>query len=803
MFLRTVLFCFILLACEARAEFYTISGTVSNAAGEPLALAQVSVLDLPHLNTETDARGHYVIRISEGTYVLVFTMQGFKPHKIPVTVRYGNVVQNCILEADETQLSSYRVSARKTDRSEEIIRKVIAGKSRFLYQEPHSVEAYIKATEVPQALKAVKDSLKLLTEGLSMAEIHMTLHRAPPDKQREIRNGVEIRGNQTGLFFLSHTDGNFNFYRNLLELPALSAAPMLSPLSNSGLLAYRYKMLKIYTENGQRYYRIKVSPGITGNALLSGELTIRDSSWTIHTLKLSIPAYHLNEYDRFEVSQEYTFTDSMHALRRMEFIYGARAGRIAKNGRTVVYYSSYRYGAQYDKKFFRTELSSTAQEAYERDSLFWLGKRTEPLSSKELAFIHRSDSLKALQSQKFWQDSADREFNRVTLKKILFTGQDFYKRSRERYWSFMPLVFVYTPVYIAGPRYRYWVNYSKTAKNKKELELSASLSFGVFNRDVKGNLGFGRLYNPFKRGYYTLSTGRDFGVINPYSSWIRGFARENFYQHQYLSGFHRIELLNGLALGTGMEYAYRQSIDGMKFDPLGDSLWGGNMRLTRFVPYSALYVSVNLYFVPFQKYIREPYQKLILGSKWPELSLRYRKGLRMLGSMVDFDYLEFVAEQEIKLGLAGVSKYRFSSGEFLNTRNLPIIDYKFQRSIGPVFFANPLYSFQGIDTSFATLRRYYEGHYFHRFNGALINKIPILKKLGISECAGAGFLLSTERRMRYLELFAGIEKSFKLMRERVRLGVFYVANFNNNYQNAPQFKFTIEVYNRIKNRWPY
>ena len=256
-------------------------------------------------------------------------------------------------------------------------------------------------------------------------------------------------------------------------------------------------------------------------------------------------------------------------------------------------------------------------------------------------------------------------------------------------------------------------------------------------------------------------------------------------------------------MGVGAEYANRRSISNLKFDEQGNNLWGGNTATTGFTPYKALYATFGLYYVPFQKYIREPYQKLILGSKWPELSARYRKGIPELGSIINFDYLEYVVEQELKIGLAGVSKYRVLSGSFINAKTLRLIDYKFQRAIGPYFFANPLYSFQSIDSSFATLKRFYEGHYLHRFNGALINKIPVLKKLNISECVGGGFLMTQERNLKFFEAYVGIEKVIRLWRERIRIGVFYVANINNVYNRAPQLNFTREVYDKINNRGPY
>ncbi len=177
--------------------------------------------------------------------------------------------------------------------------------------------------------------------------------------------------------------------------------------------------------------------------------------------------------------------------------------------------------------------------------------------------------------------------------------------------------------------------------------------------------------------------------------------------------------------------------------------------------------------------------------------------MNTLGSTINFDYIELQAEQEFKLGLLGISKYRIVSGEFLNHQDLRLVDFKFQRRAGPIFFSNPLYSFQGIDSTYSTVKRFYEAHYLHRFNGSLINKIPFLKKLNIIECAGGGLLYTKERNLKYFELFVGIEKVLRLWKERVKIGIFYVAGTSNQFTYKPQLKFTIEVYDKRHNRFSY
>lgn len=794
------------LALNLHAQQYNVSGVVTNGAMEPLAFVDVSVIDQPAYNTSTDLKGQYQLRLDPGSYVLVFTIKGFKTLKIPVTLTNADVVQNCILEPEEVESFDARVSAKKVDRSLEVIRKTIENKHKFAYPEAYTVDAYIKAVQSEETEKKKKEADTVKQDKqFNMAEIYLTLHHAPPDKLKEERTGVNVRGEKEELFFLTHTDGDFNFYRNLVEVRALCESPILSPISSSGIIAYKYKTLKVFQENGRKMYRIRIQPGMLGNALVTGEITIVDSLWCIRSLKLSFPKYHMVEYDYFEVSQEYTITDSQYYLAKQEFVYHAKYGRTKNSGRTVVYYSNFKSNQSFRKRFFNDELSSTTQMAYERDSSFWSQIRKEPFTSEEISFIRKSDSVKALQSQKKWQDSVDAQYNRITFKKLFFTGQGNYKRSAEREWSFKPLAFVYIPIYIAGPRINYWVYYEKTFKNKKEFNIYTRANYGLLNKDMKGTVSVNKLYDPFRRASYSASIGNDFGIINPYEAWVKVFSRQNFYVQDFASLYHRIELINGLYLRTGAEYSNRHSISDYHFDERADStkLYPDGNRPVDFQPYLALYGVATLTYVPFQKYIREPYQKQILGSKWPELSVTYRKGLNTLGSVVDFDYLEFQAEQEMKVGLAGISKYRIVSGEFLNTRDLRLVDYKFQRRAGPIFFSNPLYSFQGIDSTYSTIRRFYEAHYFHRFNGAILNKIPLLKKLNLVECAGGGLLYTHERNLKYAEVFIGLEKTIRFWKERFRIGVFYVAGQSNLYSYAPQFKVTIESYDRVRKKWTY
>jgi hypothetical protein len=163
---------------------------------------------------------------------------------------------------------------------------------------------------------------------MNMSEIYLQVDFEYPDKIKEKRTGVNIRGKKSGLFFLTTTDGDFNLYNNLIKIPALSETPMLSPISYSGLVAYRYKTKNISKNDKYTIYTIHFSPGRLGNALIEGDVKIVDTSWAIISSNFTFPSYHMPEYDYFEVRQENEFVeDKAYLPVRQEFIYRSKSGR--------------------------------------------------------------------------------------------------------------------------------------------------------------------------------------------------------------------------------------------------------------------------------------------------------------------------------------------------------------------------------------------------------------------------------------------------------------------------------------------
>ncbi len=134
-----------------------------------------------------------------------------------------------------------------------------------------------------------------------------------------------------------------------------------------------------------------------------------------------------------------------------------------------------------------------------------------------------------------------------------------------------------------------------------------------------------------------------------------------------------------------------------------------------------------------------------------------------------------------------------------------LVDYKRVRRGDPLFFSNPNEAFQSLDSTFPVFKRFYEGHYVHEFNGALLNKIPLFKKIGLREIAGAGFLFAPERNnLRYAEIFTGIERIFKYPFNQLgkfKLGVYVSGSAANQFRNPVQFKIGVTTWDKKNGKW--
>lgn len=820
---RNLLLILLLLTCySSHAQSVRLFGKITNSKMEPLAFVSVQAKEQKQ-GTVTKEDGSYELQLDEGKYDLVVSMIGYKIQVLTLIIRKADYRQDIIMDdADATDLSEVTVKGKFKDKAEDYIRNVIQSKDAIeAAAGAYSCNVYIKALQedsnsfIKLKKGAKNDSLLKVQQAnaelnrMAFAEVVLHLDRESSRRIKEERTGISKRGNAFNLFFLSTTEADFNFYNNIVNIPTISQTPFLSPLSYSGLLAYRFKTLKTETVTGQKVYTISVKPRQLSNATVEGEITIADSLWVVLHTKLQLPKYHLAEYDFFEVDQQYELVNGKAwMMTRQEMTYNAISSKRKSSGRTVATYKNFEFNKQFDKKYFGTELSSATDEAYKRDSIFWHANRTEPLTEKEVRFIHYKDSIYQATHTKIYLDSIDKVTNKLTWQKLLFKGQDLNNHEKRRHMRFPSLLEFIQPFNLGGVRIEPSFLYSKTWKSRKNLNLFSNFSYGLRNKDINGSMRVNRMYNPFNRGFYSVKLEKNFEYIFNGDAWINMIQRSNIYLNKVVGLGHGLEVANGLFIYTDVDVAFRSSVSNYKVGERIDSLFGNvldNNQAIDFPSYNAIYGKLRFEYTPRQRFIREPREKIILGSAWPTFYALWTKGVPgVLRSKINFDYLEFGMKQSVKLGIMGTSTYSIKTGSFLNKKDLRLVDYKYQRRGDPLLFLNPSEAFQSLDSTFSVFNRFYEGHYIHEFNGAFLNKIPFFKKIGLREIAGAGFLIAKERNLRYAEVFTGIERVYKYpfnLLGKFKLGVYVVGSVANQFRNPVQFKIGITAWDKKKGKW--
>lgn len=807
-----------------------LSGIVTDETAVGIPNAKVYVKNDPTMRTVCNDAGYYEFFLLPGEYYLVFQAVGYEEREIFIGMADQEQKRDVFLLPNNIKnTGEIEVIAKRTNPGRDIILKVVEKRDSInQWKLPHSCEVYIKSVERIDKNAKSKESKKEKKEKLvapqeiddpfaekrkadaefansmNFLEVQLTRQFEPQNKVKELRHAYDLRGKATNMYYTTTVKSNFNFFQNLLHLDDLHQTPVSSPISVPGILSYKYRLVEQYEEDGKKIHKIKITPRNTATTTLDGYIWVVDSTWLIQKLEMTMNKGNLIIYDYFTIYQEFDHPgDSLCVLTNQLLTYGVTYNKTATHLENHASFYDYNFDVTFEKKHFKNELSVTEQEAYERDSLYWKDKRKGELSVEELRYILVQDSIKNYQNRAEYLDSLDREFNKVTVWKVLWFGIDKRNREKKHQWTLSSLASMARPIYIAGPRVAPNFFFFKKWKDERTLDSYTELSMGFLNADLKGNSWWRYRYDPFHFGTVAAEFEHDFGTVTWNDAITEVYKRENFFEKTGLTLIHDYELFNGFYFYTSFGFAERRSIDRYKFLTQIDSLLPNNVAKS-FEPYQAAIGTIRISYTPGQKYMREPNRKVLLGSKWPTFYAFYERGIpKLFGSDVDHEYIRFGMEQTFKLGLLGTTSYHINTGKFLSSRALYDADFKYFRRSDPIWFSDPLNSFQGLDTSLPTKKLYLTGHLIHHDNGALLNKIPFMKKTRIGLVGGAGILIVPEHNYLHYEALVGLERIFKLSKRRLRLGIYCAFSDGNKSKARVDWKISFSFLDNRSLKWNF
>lgn len=813
----------------------SVRGFVYDEDNQPIPFANIYFKFLA-TGTTSDGDGKYFYQFKDpGVIEIVVTAIGYKSKVTKIILNDRNeVIQNIWMETDVEQLSEVIVKSKGRDPAYGIIQSAISNKARWKKQYNSSTsEVYIKAKEVisekeQKRRKRLKEQeeiqkqnerkeevdifkeeenkrkqeIEKVAGSMNMFELQLTRHFEYPNNVKEIRTAHKKFGRTYGLFYKNTSEADFNFYQNLMSVDQLNDQPLISPLHTTSVLTYKFKLEETTFVNDRMLFKIKVTPRKKGNATWTGHIWVLDKAFCITKVDLHLTKGGMIMYDEFNIQQEYEMRDdSILLLMKQDFEYESKAGKNRFHGNTVVRYADYKINPTFEKRFFRNEVAVTTEEAYERDTSYWGSIRPEPLTKEEQKYQFIKDSIYAYTHSEHYLDSLDSVYNKITVVDILWEGIGFSDRKKKKYWSFSSAAAMIDLFEIGGVRFGPWATVFKKWENEKTLQMFGQFNFGIRNPAVKWMFDARHRYDAKHFGNVNLFAGDQFQLIVENDAVTNLLQRANWVREIDTEIGTSRELVNGLFTYLEFNYTKIMPITNLNFNPGADDWFGGNAPIN-FEPYYKTSASVELAYVPFQKYMTEPKKKIILGSKWPTFSVYYEKGIKdLLRSSVDYDYLEGEILHSFKLGTLGTSSYKLVAGKFLNNRQMYYTDYKIYPRGDEWFFASLMESMQIQDTTLTVTNSHLRAHYTHHFNGAIINYLPFVKKLRIHVAAGASALWIKESDYLYSEAFIGIERTFKIQRSRYRLGIYFVAAESNYSNIKPRIKFAINQYSARDQSW--
>jgi len=807
---------------------------VKDAENEALAFAAVYVKGSSY-GVLTNGKGEYSLELTKGKYTIVFQMTGYKELQKEIDLKETTTL-NVTLTIEDEVLGEVTVKSDREDPAYNIIRSAIAQRKKYLNNlKSLRSQAYIRAVLEYEDLKnpdTINNEL-ISRKRVNLIESKSDVYFVAPDRFKEVKTAYrdlsESKSQTTGvsvgvdvedgrnrrsvdvtnpqLFFTKISDGNFNFYQNLLDLPVLSESPYTSPISSNAFIVYRYKFIESFIEDNRLVSKIEVIPKFAGGKLFKGIIYIEDISFAIKAVDLELNPFSLKFFNKFRLLQNYrTIGDSLSIPERQEFYYETRMTKNkASYGKTRVKYDQHKWNVPISKKFMNQGQTIYTDSSYDRDEDFWRSTRPFALKPMEAAFIHTEDSIRIYHKSAEYLERQDSIYNNLDIWSFLLNGIVYRNYKSGTRWFIYPLIAQIQVNLIDGYRHTLGGMYTKEWTKANELELDGNISYGIINKNIRGALSARYMYQPKKFERVRLKYSNQYTMLTTYESIYGTFSPSNYVENIGYGIGHEKEWWNGFFLRTYLDYNQYRPYTG---EILGE-LWEGfdaiYTKPKEFDGFEQLVLNMVADITFDQQYEIRPYKKVIKGSKYPTLRINYKKGIKpFLGSDVNYDFVELGTDHDFKIRTAGLSRLSVRAGRFLNDNEIRLSDLKYFRGSDGYFFSNPLRSFQQISrTSLSTSQAYFSGNYIHHFNGAILGKVPLLNRWSIQLVGGTSLLLMEQNDIQHIELFAGIEKPFRLWHQLFRASAYYVASESTEYGSNGGFKFGIDFYNSVSRSWMY
>jgi hypothetical protein len=399
---------------------------------------------------------------------------------------------------------------------------------------------------------------------------------------------------------------------------------------------------------------------------------------------------------------------------------------IAKNsmglyGQRIITYKDYKINEPIDNKIFRGPEKVEKLEQSANGAEFWESKRYVPLTKSESKIYSTIDSIKNIPA-----------FQR-RMKTILLITTDFLNLNKVEIGPFDSF-YSYNPV--EGSRFR--VGGRTTPEFSKKFNIDSYVAYGLSDRMFKYNLGF--TYSLTPRTIYVfpvtsirISYQREVRIPgqelqlseydNIFLSLQRGVNDKFFLNRTFKTEFLN-EFENHFSYLAGFSYSRQSAFGNLHFNPdnyLSLTNEVNNINISEFY--------LNLRYAPNETFYQGKLYRYPVRNKYPVIQLNCAVGSKSINN--DYNYLRFQmsVSKRFYASIFGYGDITFEAGKIIGKVPYPLLF---------IHRANQTYSYQKNSYSMMNFLEFVGDQYAsinleYCFNGFILNKVPLVKKLKLRE----------------------------------------------------------------------
>jgi hypothetical protein len=720
-----------------------VKGKVSDAnSGDPIPFANV-IFKGTTIGTTTDFDGNFSIKTTDPVDSVVVSYLGYNTRTKKIESNKAQTL-NFQLEEVATSLQEVVFDAGENP-AFDILRNVVRNKDKndkrrltgYEYDTYTKIEIDVdnitekfKKRKVIKKITQVLDSVQRIAgeDGKPILPLFISesvsryYYRTSPQLRFEKIlkskiNGVGIEDGSLVTQFIGTSFQEYNFYQNWLNIVNKE---FVSPIADGWRLYYNYDLTDSVYIGDDFCYRLDFFPKSPQDLAFTGTIWITKKEHALRQIDALVGKQaNLNFIEKIKIQQELERSTEgawipvkNRVLIDVSELTNFSAGMLAK------FYTSNKnviVNQPYEPSFYEHPIVMAEDARQFEKEEYWDTLRHEPLSDTEKNVYKMIDTLQSIPVVKTYTD----------ILKIVVNG--YYKAGKFNLGPYMSLFAVnnieglrlqggfktnidFSKKWIFGGSVGYGfaddkIKYSGFVQNILSRERWTTMSFRV-----RSDLGRVGIDDESLADNYLFLAAQRFGVF-----------RRGYYFDESRFNFQR-ELRKGFTQRVAFRYATFKPLFNFGYYQQPEDTTSPILET-----YQNAELIVESRYARDELFILNDNERLSLGaSRWPVVTLRYTHGFKgIMGSDFDYDKLRLSVLKRIRFGPLGLGYLNLAGEYVFNDLPYPLLSLHLGNQT-PVF-AQVTYNL--MDYGEFMSDRFVSLQYQHHFEGFLLNRIPLMRKL--------------------------------------------------------------------------